>query len=111
MIVLPPANYHDRVATLLSELGVGQVTRTEISSTCYADGPCEVHPDRGERCKNARGVSYYVEAGFLKGVWNAWGDNAEESVFNMMVTKLDDAWWENHRTNSSIAQALRNVGK
>ena len=107
---LPPANYHDRVEMLLANIS-WHVVRTEQSSTCHVSGPCEAHPDRGERCKGSKGVSYYVEGGILKGTWVAWGVNAEESIFNMMVTKLDETWFANQNKNSNIAQALRNVGR
>ena len=111
MIELPPANYPDRIATMLTELGCGWSRNDTLVSHCHTDGPCETHPDRGECCKNARGVSYLVNSGPLEGTWCAWGSNADEHVFSRMVTKLDDDWRRHLDECHVLAQALRSIGK
>jgi len=108
---LPPANYVDRIATLLTEIDCAWSRNDTLVSSCKVEGSCEAHPDRGECCKNARGVSYLVNCGSLEGYWCAWGDNADESIFHLLTKKLDDMWYSKMAECRAIARALRSVGK
>ena len=108
---LPPADYQRLIAILLDSMGCKWSRNDTLVSTCLMVGPCEAHEDRGEACKGARGVSYHVESGPLSGPWKGWGTNADQFVFDRMVSQLDAAWRAHFKTCEGVARALRSVGR
>ena len=110
MFLLPPADCRDRITAVLDAFGV-RWHRADTRSDCYVEGPCQVHPDRGNNCRGAQGVTYYVHDGPLKGVWRAWGVDADLLIFDMMTARLDELWREHLAGFSKIAAAMRSVGR
>lgn len=96
---------------ILESLKVDWFRNTTLASNCYTKGPCQAHPDRGLNCQAAKGVSYYVNSGPLRGHWCAWGENADQLIFDRMLARLDTVWRSSLESYSDAAQAMRVVGK
>lgn len=95
---------------MLNALGDEWQRNEQESPGCPVDGPCWVHPDSGVPCRGAKGVSYTVYSGPLKGVWGALGESAERQIFDEFVGKLDVGWRHHMAEFSKIAAAMRSVG-
>lgn len=70
------------------------------------------HPDRGVNCRGAKGVSYHVFEGSLRGDWCSWGEGAEQRIFDDMARELNEQWTHHLRQEcGKIGRALRKVGR
>jgi hypothetical protein len=98
---------NDRTKKLLDALGSSYV-RTEPVSTCPGEKDCSSHPGSPKGCK---GATYTVFEGDLKGIWSAWGDDAELIIFDRMNEALDEKWKAALKAFGVVADAQRAVGK
>jgi len=111
VLALPAVPDGSEVARVLDALGARWARSDTLVSTCPCRGPCGAHPDRGERCSGARGVTYLVQDGILSGHWVGWGSGADASILGAMTERLEVAWRTGLRSYGEAARALRSVGR
>lgn len=107
---LPTGDTEERIQELL---GCLQATwHSHLStSTCRSRGPCDDHPERGNACHGAQGLTYVVTSGELAGVWHAWGDGAAGRIFEQMCTRVNELWQDRFDDVTRFSAALRGVSR
>ena len=104
-----PLNGDEAVALAAKQSDVDVVAAYPI--TCRSRGPCDDHPERGNACHGAQGLTYVVTSGELAGVWHAWGDGAAGRIFEQMCTRVNELWQDRFDDVTRFSAALRGVSR